>query len=61
MYCRWVRSDDRLPKTGYREFLVLCRGYFGVKFKIGRDHFIDVLRANGLMLRRKQYRPRTTD
>jgi len=50
-----------LPKTGYREFLVLCRGYFGVKFKIGCDHFIDVLRANGLMLRRKQYRPRTTD
>jgi len=51
MYCRWIRSDERLPKSGCRELLVLCREYFGDKFKIGRDRFYDVLRANGLMLR----------
>lgn len=61
MYCRWLRSSDRLPKAGCRELLVLCREYFGDKFKIGRDRFYDVLRSNGMMLRQKQYRPRTTD
>lgn len=61
MYCRWLRSADRLPRAGCRELIVLCREYFGIKFKIGRDRFYDVLRANGLMLRQKQYRPRTTD
>ena len=59
MYCR--RAEDRLPKGGCRELLTLCREYFGDKFKIGRDRFYDVLRANGLMLRQRQYRPRTTD
>ena len=60
MYCRWVRSDDRLPKAGCRELLVLCREYFGEKFNIGRDRFYDVLRSNGLMLRQKRYRVKTT-
>lgn len=60
MYCRWVRSEDRLPKAGCRELLVLCREYFGDKFTIGRDRFYDVLRANGMMLKKKQYRVRTT-
>ena len=32
-----------------------------MKFTFGRDRFYDVLRANGLMLRRKRYRPKTTD
>jgi len=41
--------------------LTLCMEYFGDKFKIGRDRFYDVLRANGLMLRQRQYHPRTTD
>ncbi len=61
MYCRWVRSDDRLPRSGCRELLALCREYFGGRFRIGRDRFYDVLRSNGLMLRQKRYRPRTTD
>ena len=60
MYCRWVRFEDRLPKAGCRELLVLCREYFGDRFTIGRDRFYDVLRANGMMLRQKQYRVRTT-
>lgn len=47
MYCRWVRSEHRLPKAGCRELLVLCREYFGEKFNIGRDRFYDVLRSNG--------------
>ena len=61
MYCRWIRSEERLPKAGCRELLALCREYFGDKFRIGRDRFYGVLRSNGLMLRQKHYRPRTTD
>ena len=61
MYCRWLRAEDRLPKGGCRELRTLCSEYFGDKFKIGRDRFYDVLRSNGLMLRQRQYRPRTTD
>ena len=61
MYCRWLRAEDRLPKGGCRELRTLCSEYFGDKFKIGRDRFYDVLRANGLMLRQRRYRPRTTD
>ena len=61
LYCNYIRAPDNLPKSGCRELLDLCRQYFGMKFTLGRDRFYDVLRANGLMLRRKRYRPRTTD
>ena len=61
LYCNYIRAPDNLPKAGCRELLELCKQYFGVKFTLGRDRFYDVLRANGLMLRRKRYRPRTTD
>ena len=60
-YCNYIRAPDNLPKAGCRELLELCRQYFGVKFTLGRDRFYDVLRANCLMLRRKRYRPKTTD
>jgi len=49
MYCRWLRAEDRLPKGGCRKLIVLCREYFGDKFKIGHDRFCDVLRSNGLL------------
>ncbi len=61
LYCNYIRAPDNLPKAGCRELLELCKQYFGVKFTLGRDRFYDVLRANGLMLRRKRYRPKTTD
>ena len=61
LYCNYIRAPDNLPKSGSRELLDLCKQYFGVKFTLGRDRFYDVLRANGLMLRKKRYRPRTTD
>ena len=61
LYCNYIRAPDNLPKSGCRELLGLCKQYFGVKFTLGRDRFYDVLRANGLMLRQRQYRPRTTD
>ncbi len=61
LYCNYIRAPDNLPKAGCRELLELCRQYFGMKFTFGRDRFYDVLRANGLMLRKKRYRPRTTD
>ena len=61
LYCNYIRAPDNLPKAGCRELLELCRQYFGVKFTLGRDRFFDVLRANGLMLRRKRCKPRTTN
>ena len=61
LYCNYIRAPGNLPKAGCRELLELCRQYFGVKFTLGRDRFFDVLRANGLMLRRKRCKPRTTD
>ena len=61
LYCNYIRAPDNLPKSGSRELLDLCKQYFGVKFTLGRDRFYNVLRANGLMLRKKRYRPRTTD
>jgi len=61
LYCNYIRAPDNLPMAGCRELLELCRQYFGEKFTLGRDRFYDVLRANGLMLRRKRCKPRTTD
>ena len=61
LYSQHIRAPDNLPKAGCRELLELNRQYFGKKFTLGRDRFYDVLRANGLMLRNKRYRPRTTD
>ncbi len=58
-YCQFLRQE--LPRSGCRELYSLCKSRFGEKFTIGRDRFIDVLRANGMMLRRRRYRPRTTN
>lgn len=60
MYCKHIRQSGNLPKAGCRELYELCRLYFRDKFNIGRDRFYDILRANGLMLRKKRFRPRTT-
>lgn len=61
LYCKYLREYNNLPKSGCRELYELCRQYFKEKFVIGRDRFYDILRANGLMLRKRRYRPRTTD
>lgn len=61
LYCRYLRRSDHLPKAGFRELYLLCKEYFGEKFTIGRDRFCALLRANGLMLRKRRYRPRTTN
>lgn len=58
-YCYYIR--EHLPYSGCRQLYQLCSEYFGEKFVIGRDRFFDILRSNGLMLRRKRYRPRTTN
>ena len=61
LFCQYVRSSEHLPRAGCRELLELCRKYFGTKFTLGRDRFYEILRANNMMLRRKRFRPRTTD
>lgn len=61
LYCHYLRLPEHLPRSGSRELYELCRQRFKEKFTIGRDKFYDVLRANGLMLRRRRYRPHTTN
>ena len=56
----YIRENGHLPKSGCRELYELCRERFKDKFTIGRDKFYNILRSNGLMLRRTKYRPRTT-
>lgn len=59
LYCNSIR--EQLPKAGMRELYACCKRYFGDKMVIGRDQCYNVFRANGLCLRRKRFRPRTTD
>ena len=61
LYCQHLRRKEYLPKAGFRELFLLCKQYFGEKFTIGRDRFCALLRANDLMLRKRRYRPRTTN
>lgn len=61
LYCCYLREEENLPKAGCRELFEMCQKYFGDKFIIGRDKFFAILRENHLMIRRKFYRPRTTD
>lgn len=61
LYCKFIRNPENLPQSGCRELMSLCREHFGKKFSIGRDLFYHVLRANNMMLRKRRYRPRTTD
>ncbi|GAA5576456.1 IS3 family transposase ISPg5 [Porphyromonas gingivalis] len=61
LYCQYLRRRENLPKAGFRELFVLCKQYFGEKFSIARDRFCRLLRANDLMLRKRRFRPKTTD
>ena len=58
-YCHHIR--EQLPHSGCRQLYHLCGEFFGDKFVLGRDRFFDILRSNGLMLKRKRYRPHTTN
>lgn len=61
LYCCYLREKDNMPKAGCRELFEMCKEYFGDKFIIGRDKFFSILRENHLMIKRRFYRPRTTD
>lgn len=61
LYCQYLRQQENLPSSGFRELFELCRQYFGEKFTLGRDRFRSLLRANGLLLRQRRFRPRTTN
>ncbi len=60
-YCHYLRQEQLLPKAGARELYHLCKAYFKDKMTFGRDKFYAILRANKLMLKRKRFRPKTTD
>lgn len=59
LYSQTIR--EQLPRAGMRELYACCKRYFGEKMVIGRDQCYGIFRANGLCLRRRRYRPRTTD
>lgn len=61
LYCMYLRLPEHLPQGGCRELYLLCQEHFEDRFTIGRDRFYDLLRANGLMLRKKRTRPKTTN
>ncbi len=50
-----------MPKSGARELYYLCKEHFKDKLTFGRDKFYAVLKANNLMLKKRRFRPRTTD
>jgi len=57
-----VRQERRLqPRIGVRKLLFLLQGALAeAGVAIGRDRFIEVLRAHGLLVERKRTWPRTT-
>ena len=58
----YVKDIRRLsPRIGCDKLFIMCKGYFGELFTIGRDAFHRILRESGLMLRIKKRRCRTTD
>lgn len=50
----------RAPRIGCQKLFEMCRGYFGLKFTLGRDAFYKLLRESGLMLRVRRRKTRTT-
>ncbi len=60
-YCYYLRQENYLPKAGARELYYLCKEHFKEKMTFGRDKFYEILRANKLMLKKKRFRPKTTD
>lgn len=49
------------PRMGCEKLHVMCQCQFGDKYRMGRDSFYALLRANGLMLKIKRRKTRTTD
>ena len=57
-YVREVRLQA--PRMGYQKLFEMCKNYFGDKFTMGRDAFYHLLGENGLMLRMRRHKARTT-
>lgn len=58
LYCKGLLGI--LPKAGMRELYACCVRKFGDRMIIGRDQCYGVLRANGLVQRKKRRGPKTT-
>ena len=59
LYCKELK--DAMPNAGMRELYACCVRHFKEKMVIGRDSCYEVLRSNGLVLRKKHKRPKTTN
>lgn len=57
-YVHSVRELD--PGIGGEKLWLMYKGYFGTEHSLGRDAFLAVLKAHGLMLRKHRKGPRTT-
>jgi hypothetical protein len=58
-YVQGVREQS--PGTGGEKLWLMYQSFFGHSYSVGRDSFLEVLRTNGLMLRRHCRSTRTTD
>lgn len=58
-YVHTIRQQ--IPGMGGEKLWLLYKEYFGSEHSLGRDAFLDVLRENGLMLRKRKRSCRTTD
>lgn len=59
LYCKELK--DAMPNAGMRELYACCVRHFKEKMVIGRDRCYELLRSNGLVLRKKHKRPKTTN
>lgn len=58
-YVRTVRKQ--IPGIGGEKLWLMYKAYFGREHSLGRDAFLEVVRRNGLMLRKRKRSCRTTD
>lgn len=54
------RQRQVMPRIGGRKLLKLIESCLPEELKIGRDSFFDFLRENGLLVRKRKHRVRTT-
>lgn len=58
-YVHTIRNQ--IPGMGGEKLWLMYREYFGIEHSLGRDAFLNILREQGLMLRKRKRSCRTTD
>lgn len=55
------RVRKKMPRLGGRKLLLKLQDYMSGELHLGRDAFFDFLRDNGLLIRKRRFRIRTTN